>query len=248
MQSVLDFIEQKTREFAETPIVRFLRDRSIDPRQRFSFAPIMAPWAFGFADINKYVLRDASSQEPFQQIINRHTEEDDHHWGMYLKDLRTLGMNDAMDLVGAIKLLWSDECKHTRQTVYGLTSLIASASPTLRLVITEAVEALGNVGFKAFLPCAEEFEQRTGETLIYFGQAHLDLESGHAMGTDDIEGELAAITLSPEEAQEGRALVQKIFELICAMGDEFLAYAQRYPRPLPIPRAATPAVVASQAE
>jgi len=234
MQPILDFIEQKTRELDQSPILKFLRDRSIDPRQRFSFAPIMAPWAFGFADINKLVLRDESSQEPIQKIINTHTMEDDHHWGMYLRDLRTLGMNDATDYVSTLRLLWGDECKKTRQTVYGLIALVAAAKPKMRLVIVEAIEAAGNTGLKGFVQAAEDYHQATGERLVYFGDMHLDLESGHAMGTEDVEDKLTEFSLTEEEEKEARAVVEKIFKLVSDMGDEYLAYANKHPRTMPV--------------
>jgi len=238
MQAIFDLIKQKTIELDQAPILQFVRDRSIDPRQRFSFAPIMAAWAFGFADINKFVLRDEGSQDPIQKVINTHTQEDDHHWGMYLRDMRTLGMNDATDFCSVIRLLWSDEAKKTRQTVYGLISLIAAATPKLRLVIVEAIEAAGNTGLKGFVQAAEEFREATGEKLVYFGDMHLDLESGHAMGTEDVEDKLQELTLTPEEEQQARTAIAKVFQLVSDMGDEYLAYAKKHPRTLPVPHLA----------
>ncbi|HEX8703559.1 MAG TPA: hypothetical protein VF815_32285 [Myxococcaceae bacterium] len=243
MQPILDFIEQKTRELEQTPILKFLRDSSIDPRQRFAFAPVMAPWAFGFADINKFVLRDESSTEPIQKIINTHTMEDDHHWGMYLKDLRTLGMNDATDYVSILRMLWGEESKKTRQTVYGLIGLISAAKPKMRLVIVEAIEAAGNTGLKGFVQAAEEYHQVTGDRLVYFGDMHMDLESGHAMGTDDVEDKLTEFTLTAEEEKEARVVVEKIFKLVSDMGDEYLAYANKHPRHM-VPKAVEAQAVA----
>ncbi len=226
MKRILEYIEQKKAEQDETLFLSFIRDRSIHPGLRFSFAPCMAPFVMSFADINKYVLRDESSSDDLQQIINTHTEEDDHHFGMYLKDLRTLGLNGSMDFSSALRLLWGEDRKRTRQVVYGLTALIASASPLMRMVIVEAIEAAGNVGFKRYREAAEEFREMTGQSLFYFGDVHLRLESGHAMGTVGIEQTLAEIELTPEQEAEARVLVEKVFSLFIEMGAEFMEYMQ----------------------
>lgn len=237
MQRIQALIEQKARDFEQTPILVFMRDSSIDPRQRFSFAPCMAPWVLGFADLNKFVLRDDASQEPLQQMINTHAREDDQHWQLYLKDLWTLGMNDVMDFSSALRLLWGEESRKSRQIVYSLAGLIASASPEMRMVILKVIEEASSVSFKVFIQAAREFQQLTGERLYYFGEVHLELESGHAMREAEAQEKLATIHLTPEQYEEARNLVERVFLLLREMTDEFLTYAKRHPRTMPIPRA-----------
>lgn len=226
MKNILELIEQKKQELDQSPFHQFMRDRSIPLRQRFSFAPYVSPWVLGFSSINKYVLRDESSKHPLQQLINVHTHEDDHHFGMFQKDLRLLGLNKAMDLNSALTLLWSEKCEAALKAVLGVTALIAQASPELRLVIVETLEGLGNTTFKMYLEPAEEFYKETGERLSYFGQSHLDRESGHAMGTQDIEQKLDAVELTPEQEQEARRLVEKVAEYILDMGRQCLEHAR----------------------
>lgn len=228
MKPILDYIEEKKRELDESPFVMFMRDRSIDPRDRFAFAPCMAPFVMAFADINKYLLRDEQSRDSIQRIINAHTEEDDHHTGMYLMDLATLGLNESQELTSTLKFLWGEERKKTRQVVYGLTALTATAHPKMRLVIVEAIEAAGNVAFNRYSQAAREYAQVTGKRLLYFGDLHLGLESGHAMGTQNVESLLAQVELTPQEEQEARGLVDRAFMLFREMGDEFVDYAQRH--------------------
>ncbi len=205
----------------------FCQDANVDPRRRFSFVPCMAPFVMGFADVNKYGLRDEHSDDPTQQLINVHSREDDHHWGMYLKDLRTLGFNTQMDLNGALRLLWGDDRQKTRQTIYKLMGFIENTTPAVRLAVVEAIEATGDVAFSRFCALANEFEKATGEALCYFGEMHKDLESGHAMGTENIESKLDEIVLSPELEREALELVDQVFELFHLMFDEWMAYAER---------------------
>jgi hypothetical protein len=145
---------------------------------------------------------------------------------MYLKDLRTLELNFSMDLNGALRLLWGDDRKKTRQTIYGLMGLIEDTNPQVRMAIVEAIEATGDVAFTRFSELALEYEQTTGQELCYFGKLHKDLESGHAMGTENVEARLEEIVLSEEDEQKALALVDAVFELFTDMFAEWMAFAQ----------------------
>ncbi|GAA2901687.1 hypothetical protein GCM10010517_67530 [Streptosporangium fragile] len=227
MQRILDLIERRRLALDETEFLRRMADPGITPARKLSFAPAMAPFVMAFADINKYVLRDETSSDPLQRIINTHTEEDDHHFGMFLQDLRVLGFDDAATFTERLEMLWGDGTARTRQVVYSLTGLIAPADPTMRLVIVEAVEAAGNRTFDKWRDVAEAFRAETGKQLYYFGEAHFDLESGHAMGTENIENDLAAIVLTEQQEKEARALVDKVFQGFIDMGEELLAHVDR---------------------
>lgn len=226
MKRILEFIEQKKREQDESAFLVFMRNRSIDPAKRFSFAPCMAPFVMSFADLNKYVLREKNPKDRYQEIINTHTEEDDHHFGLFLTDLRTLGVDSPMTFSDALSRLWGKRCARTRQAVYALTKLIVSADSRMRLVIVEAIESAGNTAFKRYNEVAAEFHAATKQRLHYFGEAHLNLESGHAMGTVNVESELSAMVLSDDEVKEARKLVEAVFDSFIEMGEEFLDYLE----------------------
>jgi hypothetical protein len=227
MKRVRQHIEQRKAELARSPFISFLEDASVEPRRRLSFAPCMAPLVMGFADLNKYILRDEASEDPLQQLVNTYTREDDGHWGMFLKDLRTMELNTPLDFTGALEQLWGEHCKRTRQLVYGLVALVSGESPVQRLVVVESIEAAGSVGFSRFTQVAREFEAGTGKRLLYFGDTHAELESGHVMGTDNVQADLAALELTPEQVERALGLASKTFELFHGMGDELLAYARR---------------------
>ena len=64
MKEVLDFIETKKQELAQTQLIKFLQDKSVHPRQRLAWAPAFTPFAMIFKDFNRMVLRKK------QQIVN----------------------------------------------------------------------------------------------------------------------------------------------------------------------------------
>lgn len=229
MKTILEHIQKKQQELADSEFHQFLRDTSRPLRQRFSFAPYVAPWVLGFSSINKYVLRDEGSQHDLQKLINVHTHEDDHHFGMFLTDLQLLGLNEPMDLTSALHMLSSDKCEAALQAVFGVTALIAKADPTMRMVIVEALESLGNTTFELYKDLSEEFSKQDSQRrhLRYFGQHHLDRESGHAMGTQDIEQKLDVVELTPAQEREGCALVDQVAEYILGMGRQCLEHARK---------------------
>jgi hypothetical protein len=231
-EQIVDHIERNKQRLSESPLMAFLQDHTIDPRRRLGFAPCMAPFVMGFADINRYGLRDDRSEDPIQGFINAHSRQDDHHWGMYLRDLRTLGENVETDLVGALRSLWGKERIQTRRTVYELMSMIDGTAPAVRMAIVEAIEATAVVATSRFTPLAREFAAATGQTLYFFGALHESLENGHALGTDDAARQLAASELTPAEEREALGLVDRIFALFHGMFDEWMDYARRVgPRP-----------------
>jgi hypothetical protein len=106
-----------------------------------------------------------------------------------------------------------------------LTSLLARASLKHRLVIVEAVEAAGAEAFRTFSELASEHRDATGRQLKFFGQHHKDLETGHTMGTTDIEERLKAIEFDEHELREARQLVDTVFAQFTAMMQELHDYA-----------------------
>ncbi|HEY0093507.1 MAG TPA: hypothetical protein VGB96_04250 [Archangium sp.] len=228
MKRILEHIEQKKRELAASPFLRFISDTNIDPLERFAFVPCIAPFAMAYTDINKFILRDDSSAEPLQQVINTHSREEDSHWLMYLKDLRTLELTAPMELTSMLKLLWGNDCMRTRQMVYELTSLfIQNPDLKMRLMLVEAVEGTADVAFGFFSQAARELEERTGKKLHYFGMTHELLEANHSLGAESEEQKLLALEISPEQEEFALAGVDRVYELFGMMFDELLEYALR---------------------
>ena len=228
-QAILDVIETKKVAFAQAPLFQFMQDRRISPLQRLGFAPCIAHFILSFGDLNKYIFRDEASDDDIQKLVNEHTYEDDHHWHWFLLDLEELGFNRPKGFTDTLRFLWSDETFITRQLSYQLSACTLTADPVIKMAAIEAIEATGNVLFRHTTQVAQELEAITGREYIYFGQFHLNVETGHAVGDENTEAQLAAVVLSVEMEQQALQVVTHVFEIFTSWLDEMLTYAQTRP-------------------
>ena len=53
MEKLLALIENKKQEFASSGLFEFMRDQSIDQRQRLAFAPCIAHFVMSLGEFNK---------------------------------------------------------------------------------------------------------------------------------------------------------------------------------------------------
>jgi hypothetical protein len=224
MRNVLRTIVAAKREYARLPFFEFLRDESRPARDRLAFVPCMAPFILDFGDLNRHVMRDESSTDPLQVLVNLHTYEDDHHWPWYLEDLARLGHDDTRATSEVLRDLYSERLHVNRLLAGKLAHLVYDATSTERLVIIEAIEETGNVLFGLTAELARRIERDEGTELRYLGDFHLALESGHAQHGDE-HRTLAAVEL--DDAARARCiwLVEQVFALFAAWVDELLAYA-----------------------
>lgn len=227
MIPVIRHVNARKRDLEGHPFLKFLEDDTVGAESRMAFAPCLAPFVMGFADVNILGLRDEPSEDRFQQLVNDHSHEDDYHWPMYLDDLRTLELDTPRPLTETLEMLWSGDRIQTRRLTYGLMALARSADPALRIALVEAIEATGYVAWKSFLVAANAYTELTGRQLHYFGPEHAELETGHAMGADDIDHELRSIELSPQQREQAIAMVDEVFDLFTQMFAEQLEFAER---------------------
>jgi len=224
MRTVMRAIFEAKRVYARRRLFEFMRDETLSPRDRLAFFPCMAPFILAFGDLNKYVMRDEASGNPHQQLVNKHTYEDDHHWPWYLEDLTALGFDSQAATTQVLMFLYSDRTSVNRMLMTKLAHLIYDATPVERLAIIEAIEETGNVLFSLTAALARRIEAEEHITLRYLGDFHFQLETGHAMSGED-HRELAEISL--DDAQRARCLthVARVFEYFNEWTDELLAYA-----------------------
>lgn len=226
MRAVLNAIFKSKREYEKLPLFEFMRDESLTPRERLAFYPCMAPFILAFGDLNKYVMRDERSEDPYQQLVNAHTFEDDHHWPWYLEDLTTLGFDEHRSTADTLRFLFRDELSVNRMLSAKLSHLLYAATPVERLVIIEAIEETGNVLFGLTVKLARRIEEREHVTLRYLGDFHFALETGHAMGGgDDDHRVLASIQLDDVQRARCLALVAHVFDAFKEWTNELLAFA-----------------------
>lgn len=227
MRDVLKHIFDRKRAYDRLPLFEWMRDDRLDPEERLAFYPCMAFFILSFGDLNKHVLRHQPAPDKFQEMVNVHTYEDDHHWPWYLEDFEKLGFDGEQRVTDWMRFLWAEETKQNRILMARLTGMIKDKTGLERLVIIEAIEETGNVLFSSILPLAEAIEQRLGIQLRYCGSFHFDRESGHAVGAD--HKTLASISLSEHEKARYKLLVDEVFVAFEAWTHELLRYALAHP-------------------
>ena len=234
MKPVLQHIFQLKRQYEQRPFFDHLRDERLTPRQRLAFLPCMAPFILAFGDLNRYVLRDEPTVDPYQAMVNAHSREDDHHWPWYLEDFSKLGHDSPQAPSDTLRFHYSDSTAVNRRLALRLAHLIWSATPVQRLVVIEAIEETGNVLFALTARLAAQYEAETGVELRYCGEFHFQLESGHAMKND--HAELARIELDEASRNWALVAVDEVFSEFADWTEELLRYSlalQDEPRAAP---------------
>lgn len=228
MKTVLDFVEQKKQEFAQLPLCKFMQDTSIDPRQRLAWAPALAPFALAFGDFNKYALRKEPTTDKIQQLINRHSYEDDHHWVWFLEDLEKLGFDQSIKFTDAMRFFWGDEMRKARQVCQQMAMHLFNCEPIVVLAAIEAIEATGNVVLSLTAAVTDELKPTTRKIYRYFGREHFLVETGHAMGTEDITQFLQEVELTEAQRAQAFELVEMVFDVFTDCLNEAMTYMETH--------------------
>ncbi|MBV6621526.1 MAG: hypothetical protein KI793_00995 [Rivularia sp. (in: Bacteria)] len=228
MLDILAFIESKKQEFANLPLFEFMQNQNLHPKQRLSFAPCMAHFIMSFSDLNKYVLLEKQPQNKIQSIINQHAYEDEEHWSWYLKDIEKLELNSNINFTQGLRLVWNQETIITRQITYIIAGYSYQAIPEIKLIVLEALESVGHIFFNLSSKVASELRAISHKDYFYFGDAHLRVETGHAMRTSEAEDYVATIKLTHLQRQQAFKIVENIFQIFTEWTYELLAYAQKY--------------------
>ncbi|MEG3848727.1 hypothetical protein QT971_29365 [Microcoleus sp. herbarium19] len=225
MLEILAFIETKKLDFAKLPLFELLANKHIHPNQRLIFAPVLAPLAAGLSDLNKYVLRESSSNHKVQELINKYTYKENYYWQRYLEHLETLGFNELMSY-GDFRLVWGEETKKTRSLCSTLERYAFEADPVQKLILVEVLEATATVFFEATLQVLMELQQITKQEFVYFGGGYVGLENRYILNTPEMLQLLAEIKLTDSERQTGLELAENVFELFGGVLNELLEHSQ----------------------
>lgn len=228
MKEVLELIEKRKQEFAQLPLFKYLQDKNIAPRERLAWAPCLAPFAMGFSQLNKYDFRKEPTNDTIQEIINKHTYEDDHHWGWFLEDIEKLNLNNFMKFSDAMEFFWSEETYKTRQICHQIALHTFQAEPVVVLAAIEAIEATGNVALALTAQVAQELQQHTKQNYRYFGQHHFRVEVGHAVGTDNLQEFVESLQLTEAQKTQAFELVEKVFEVFSESMAEIMVYINKH--------------------
>ncbi|WP_265275415.1 hypothetical protein [Nostoc sp. KVJ3] len=226
MKAALRHILKLKKEYSHLPFFDFLRDETLSSRQRLEFYPCMSPFIMSFGDLNRYVMRQEPTSDPYQVMVNEHSYEDDHHWLWYLEDFIKLGFDrKKISPTEYLQFFYSDRTVVNRLLSDKLAHLIYSSSGIVRLAIIEAIEETGNVLFELIRKLAEEIEEEMGIELRYCGEFHFSKESGHAMTNDHTI--IANIEMDEQTTAEAIEKVNLVFAWFTEWTEELLAYAKQ---------------------
>jgi thioredoxin reductase len=231
MHSILTTIEKKRQKFSELPLFGFMQDKRVSPIHRLAFAPCATQFIMNFADLNRFAFRVEPTTDSVQEIINKHTYVDEHHWHWFLEDLEKLGFNHQENVTETLRFLWSEECRVSRQVANELYRLTFKAMPIQKLAAMEAIEAAGNVMFAVSSQVVQEITATSldQQEYRYFGGCHLVAETGHTYGSSEAEALIKNLQLTDLEEQECVEIVEQVFSIFAEFTDELLAYAQQHP-------------------
>jgi hypothetical protein len=226
MKRILNLIEKKTALHSQLPFYQFLRNTSISPQDRMAFAPCFAFFVMNFSELNRHVLRDESTTDPIQSLINEHTYEDEAHWIWFLEDLQKLGYESNLPFTEAMRFLWSDDTMVQRRVVRWMFTEATLAKPIHRLVLVEAIENIAGIFLPTTKLVTEQFEAREPQTCRYFGSLHSLSDAGHEMHTQEMEDFIGNIPLTDSEYAEAIRLVEDTFDVFEDLVSDLLAHAK----------------------
>jgi hypothetical protein len=223
-QDVLSVISKKNEELTKLPIFKYLNNDLISPQNRLGFAPCVMPFAKAYDEFNQYVLRDESSNDPIQKIINSHTYEESGHFKWLFEDIESLGFNTPTKLVETVTFLYGKSTLKSRKLIYQLFQT-SHFSPIHKLVVVEVLEATSYTFFSHTAPVTQKLQDITGKECRYFGYCHLNAEAAHAMTGKEQEKLIANFALSSEELEKSLETIEIFFNAVTDMLDEFLSFA-----------------------
>ena len=224
MKAILRLIQEKRREFEKLPFFKFVQDETISPEERLIFYPCIAAFALNFRDLNRYDYRDDKSSDYYQKIINIHTQEDARHWEWFLNDLELLGFDITMSFSEVLRFVWSDELLYTRRICHNIAILSHDLEPVMKMVVIEAMETAGLVIFRALAKPGEDIAKSTHQKYMYVADSHVEVETGHAVGTKNIVTILEQTELSKEQREQATEMVNQVFKWSTNLIEEFERY------------------------
>ncbi|MEC4896252.1 MAG: hypothetical protein SAL07_25005 [Oscillatoria sp. PMC 1051.18] len=230
MKEVFSLIKEKNCQLAQLPLFEFMQDRSIHPAQRLVFAPCLIPLVMGFADLWKEVFRKEPTNNPMQQILNKHTYEEENHWEWLLEDLKKMGLDPSENYTDTVRFLWGEETQKTRQVCFILHQFANQENPFFKLVVAEVAEVTANLFFSITQKVAWELEEITKQEYPYFGDCHLNSEANHNINKTEVIDGFEAIELTEQERQLAFEIVEKGFEAYTEAINEWFVYAQKHQR------------------
>lgn len=181
MKKILNLLAEKRQEIGMCNFYSFLKDNSIDARQRISFAPKVAYFTMSFGDLMTTVLKRANPQTELDIHVNTHCSEDDFHWKWYLEDMENLGYNAEYfeNITNIYTKLWDVESASVRHIIYRVIYYGQKCTaPLFHLILIEILEA----GLSGFFENTYKYIAKPHLPFLkYFGETHYQAEYNHSV-------------------------------------------------------------------
>lgn len=228
MKSILELVEKKNQEFAQLPFFEYMKDETIDPRQKLAFAPVIAPLALEFSELCKRVLRDEPTTDKVQAMVNQHTHEEHFHWQWLLEDMDKMGIDYPVRFSDAVRFIWSQHTKVSRSMFPLFERYTRGAHPLMKLVAIEVSEVTANVFFQATKSAALQLQEITGEEFRYFGMCHNHIENTHTLHTPASLQAIRELEVPDDVHQQALELIDVAFDYFADLVNEFLVYIKTH--------------------
>ncbi|GGO87996.1 hypothetical protein [Wenjunlia tyrosinilytica] len=229
MRKVMAVIDEWRERIEDHPLHRWLAaEDEVFPEHRLWFALYFTNFIMYFRELNLYHIsyREARGMDPGREAISAHADEDMTHSRLFMRDFKTLGWDDLLGWKPSEVFHWlfsSEVNEQLRRRTTAIAKLVIEAEdPAVRFAVSEAIEACGNALFRHTTEAANRYTARTGKELVYWGQFHLERETGHAVDENVFEEML--LTRRQREAAIRRAV--RVFELIDEQNSDMLTLAQ----------------------
>jgi len=180
-----------------------------------NFAPIWGVDVVSYRDFNELVLRYPQPSTDAERTINRWSRDLASHGRLYLRDWKTLGLDELLGWRMGDAVTYYFLSEHTevhRRNMSKVKKLaMAHRAPLSRWWLMLALEQSGDVLFEAIRPLALALEAELGAPLDYWAYRHGLVEPGerdaapHAFLEDDI---------TPREAHVIRHIIGTVFDNI----------------------------------
>lgn len=229
MREVQRYLDSKSAHYGRLPLFNFLRDSTINPRDRLAFVPALAHFVMTFADIYAVVLREEPPRDRFQELVNAHTYEDGGHWKWYLADLASLELDPVSRYSDFLKAIWGESTAKTRLLSYRICRLGLGADSMSKLVLVQCIEAAGKVSLEAAAPVGQELGRHLGKNLVYFGPHHFDTESEHTLEDATVHKWLEDLELDSERRARMRWIIDEAFQAFTEFSKELMNFTTQPP-------------------
>lgn len=224
------FVQYQCQQLSAHPLMSFLTDEHLNPRQRLFIAPCMAHFAMSLSDINRYLYRDDRPADPFQAALNEHSLEDERHSAWFLSDYKRMGFDEQVSFAEAMRFLWGRDTIGVRRTTYELSACLGGASPLEKYAIRETINTHARILFTATAQAAASLSRVTGEQYMFFGEEHLASTSGLSPSPKlkTLLAEINGIVLRDEEREKAQTLVLRIVGVLQRFDEDLWLYASHH--------------------